>query len=771
MAGKHPLSRREFVKGAGGLLIGFSVAEASAVPQLVLLPESGSGAPLPPSSLDAWLRIQKDGRVLVFTGKAEIGMGIETAFAQIVAEELDLPPARVTLVMGDTATTPDQGGVGGSTSIWEGARPLRNAAASARALLIRLASRRLSVAPEELVVENGVIRVASDRSKAVSYAELLSTTSLREELKISGQGFTLDVEGSGRPKEPTRYTVVGTSVPRVDLSAKVLGGFRYVTDVRVDGMLHARVVRPPGPGANLLGIDDTAARAVRGYVNTVTKRNFVGVVAETEWSAIRAAQVLKISWSPPLVALPDQEGLYEYMRSATPSASRETVTRGDVSAALDGAAARVTAKYEYPFHAHATMGPGCAVADVHLDKVTTVWCGAQKPHALQKGLAELLGVPPERVRVVWAADAGSYGRPGFEDAAADAVLLSQAAGRPVRVQWSRADMTAWGLKGPAVVCDPDAGLDARGDVTAFWFETRAFSGTEISPVPSRAGNFLASQLIGKPNASPGTEYAQWGLQTMAYTFPALLAAAHVLAPFHPPESPMRTTHLRDPGGPATTFAVESFIDELAAAAGTDPVLFRMKYLDDERAKGVLQAAADKAGWTSRASSPVQTRRTGSEEIASGRGVALGVRNGTYVCTVAEVDVNRRTGAVRVRRFVTAHDCGLIINPDALRATIIANLVQSLGRGMKEEVAFARERVTSVDWKTYNVARASDIPDHIDVVLLNRPTVAPTGAGEVTSRPTAAAIGNAIFDAVAVRVRRCPLTAARVKAALARSREV
>lgn len=760
MAHEDRLSRREFVLSTGGLLIGFSLADAGVRPQVV--PATGT-APVPapsPNRLDAWLRIDQNGRVRVLTGKVEIGMGLETAYAQIVAEELDVPIEHVSMVMGDTATTPDQGGVGGSTSIAQGARPLRNAAASARALLLQLASRQLHAAVDDLDVERGTVRVRDDRSKAVSYAELLSTSGLVAELTTSGQGFTLNVEGPGRPKDPSRYTVVGKSLPRADLSAKVLGQFRYVTDVRVDGMLHGRVVRPSGVGASLVGLDDTAARGVHGYVKAVTNGNFVGVVAETEWAAIRAAQALKITWSAPLDAFPEQETLYDYMRSAVPRATREAAKRGDVSAAFAGAATRIQARYEFPFHSHATMGPGCAVADVHLDGVTTVWCGAQKPHALQKGLAELLGVPPGKVRVIWSADSGSYGRPGFEDAAADAVLLSQAVGRPVRVQWTRADMTAWGPKGPPVVCDLMAALEGH-EVIALQFASRAFSGTEISPVPSTAGNFLASQLIGKPNASPGTEYAQWGLQTMAYAFPVLHAVAHVLAPFHAMASPMRTTHLRDPGGPATTFALESFIDELAAAAHVDPVAFRMKYLDDQRAKDVLAAAAKKAGWTTR---PSPARSGSPGEIANGRGIALGLRNGTYVCTVAEVAVNRRTGAVQVSRFVTAHDCGLIINPEALRAAIAANLVQSLGRAMKEEVTFSRDRVTSVDWSTYPVARSSDIPQHVDIVLLNRPEVPPTGAGEVTSRPTAAAIGNAIFDAVGVRIRRGPITAARVRAA-------
>jgi nicotinate dehydrogenase subunit B len=371
------------------------------------------------------------------------------------------------------------------------------------------------------------------------------------------------------------------------------------------------------------------------------------------------------------------------------------------------------------------------------------------------------------VRVIWVEDAGSYGRPGFEDAAAYAVLLSKAVGRPVRVQWSRADMTAWGTKGPAIVVDLAAALDSRGEITALQFTSRAFSGGEIMFQPSSACNYLGAQLTGIPNTTGVDEFAQWGVQSPPYVIGNLDAVAHVVAGFYDLASPLRSTHLRDPEGPATTFAVESFLDELAAAAGADPIEFRLRYLDNARAKAVLNAAAEKAGWDRRRSPKPNT----GSEVAAGRGVALSTRNGTYVGTIAEVEVNRRTGAVKVKRFVCAHDCGLIINPDALRSTIAANLIQSLSRGLKEEVTFDRSNVTSVDWNTYPIARASDIPEQVDIVLLNHPELPSSGAGEPSSRPTAAAIANAIFDATGARVRQMPLTPARVKAALAKAQPV
>ena len=765
MAAKNVLSRREFVKDTGGLLIGFSLADSAVLPQVLAAADPQAAETPSPARLDAWLRIDHDGNVHVFTGKAEIGMGVETGFAQIVAEELDVPVAHVIFVMGDTSSTADQGGVGGSTSIMMGSKPLRNVAATARALLMRLAAKNLGVAPDELKVREGVVSVKADPARKISYADLAASGDLDETLKVSGEGFGLNVEGLGKPRDPASYTVVGQPIPRVDLAPKILGKWQYVTDVRVPGMLHGRVVRPAGVGAKLTGVDDSAAKKVPGYVQTVTKGNFVGVVADNEWAAIRAAKALRVSWSAPEQAFPVQKDLYQHMRSAAPKATKETLKKGDTAGALASAAKKVQASYEVPFQSHATMGPGCAVADVHTDGLSTIWSGGQKPHALRKGFAELLRVPLDKVRVIWVEDAGSYGRPGFEDTAADALLLSQAVGKPVRVQWSRADMTAWGTKGPAVIYDLAAAIDERGEIAAVDFTSRAFSGGEIHFQPSDAGNYLGAQLAGIPNTGGVDEFAQWGVQAPPYVFPNIHAVSHVLAGFYDSASPLRSTHLRDPEGPQTSFAVESFMDELAAATGVDPIEFRLRHLDNARSKAVLTAAAEKAGWERR---PSPKPNQGSGEVVTGRGVGLSTRNGTYVGTIVEVEVNRGTGAARVTRFVCAHDCGLIVNPEALRGTIAANLIQSMSRGMKEEVTFDRSNVTSVDWTTYPIARAQDIPAQVDIVLINHPELPPNGAGEPSSRATAAAIANAIFDATGARVRRTPLTPARVKAALSGS---
>jgi nicotinate dehydrogenase subunit B len=759
------LSRREFVRDAGGLVIGFSMLDSALAPQLIAETAVSTTVPPSPKKLESWLHILPDGGVQVFTGKLEIGMGVDTALTQIVAEELDLNPSRVTFVLGDTATTTDQGGVGGSTSISQGSRPLRNVSAAARAALVQRASQQLGVPVDQLQVKDGVISVrGAGQARQVTYGQLASAIAAEQDLKVTGAGFALNVEGTAKPKNPATYTVVGTSVPRIDIAPKVLGTYQYITDVRVPGMLHGRVIRPAGVGATLVSVDDSPAQNIAGYVKTVVEKDFVGVVCETEWAAVKAARAVKVTWSAPLQAFPEQKNLYSYMRAAKPKATRQIPKTGDVDAALANAAKRIEARYDTPFQSHATMGPGCGVADVKSDGITTVWSGGQKPHALQKGYAQLLGVPVERVRVVWMQDAGSYGRPGFEDAGADAVLLSKAVGKPVRVQWMRHDMTAWGAKGPACVYDLAAAIDAQGNVTGVRFVSRAFSGGEILYLPDAAGNYLGAQLTGIKNTTGVDEFADWGGAAPPYRFPSLDASSHVLAGFHDVASPLRSTHLRDPEGPATSFAVESFIDELAAAAGVDPLELRLKHIDEPRAKAALTAAAEKAGWDKR----VSPKKNVSGDVVTGRGIALGTRNGTYVGTIAEVQVNRKTGDVKVTRIVCSHDCGLIVNPDALKSTIAANLVQSLGRTMKEEVRFDRSNVTSVDWNTYPVARASDVPPVVDIVLINRPDLPPGGAGEPSSRPTAAAIANAVFDATGARVRQIPLTPANVKAAMTRT---
>jgi nicotinate dehydrogenase subunit B len=751
------VTRRDFIKGAGGLVIGFSLLDATISPELLAQSATAKVVTPPAGRLDAWLRVTNDGVIHIFSGKMDVGTGTETALKQIVAEELDVPFERVVFIMGDTATTPDQGGVSNSRSISHGGAALISVAATARMLLLQLASKQLGVAVDQLQINDGIINAKGDASKKVGYGALVEGKELNDTLKVTGEGFSLAVEGQGKPKEPSAYTIVGKSIPRVDIPPKIFGEFSYVTDVRVPGMLHGRVIRPATAGANFVSVDETAVKKIPGFVKTVTKGNFVGVVAENEWAAVRASREVRVSWSNPNNALP--QDLYNHMRQATPKSTQAGGKKGDAAAALLNAAKKLQVSYEWPFQAHATMGPGCAIVDYRADGVTTVWSGTMKPHALRTGIAELIARPVDQVHVIWVQDSGAYGRSGHDDTAGDAALLSQAIGKPVRVQWMREDMTAWGGKGPAVVMDIVAGFDSAGQITAVQWESRAFSGNEFHWAADRAGSLIAGQLTGLPNSSGNDEFVHW---VPAYDFPNTSSVAHIIAPLVAAASPMRTMHLRAPQGPARTFASESFIDELATAGAMDPLEYRLKYLSNDRAKSVLLSATERAKWQRR---PSPNPARGDRDIATGRGLAFGGGGaGTTLATVAEVEVNRRTGAIQVKRLICAHDCGRVVNPDGLRDVVAANLVQSLSRGMKEEVSFDRNRVTSVDWNTYQIARTSDIPE-VEIILLNHPENPPTGAGEPASGPTTAAIANAIFDATGVRVRRVPLTPSRIKEAL------
>ncbi len=546
---------------------------------------------------------------------------------------------------------------------------------------------------------------------------------------------------------------MGKSVPRIDIPDKATGRFAYIVDVRVPGMLHGRVIRPTPPGAKLLSVD--GAQHLPG-VRVVRKDNFLGVVAETEWAAIQAARNLKVTWSSSGISWPATADLYKAMWAMPARQRRVLAQAGDVDAALASASRTMEARYEWPFISHAMMGPSCAVADVRNGQAT-IWSSTQKPHQIREGLADLLHLPMDKVRVIWVEGAGSYGRPGTDDAVADATLLSQAVGRPVRIQWMRADETGWDPKGPPIVASVRAGLNDRGEVVAWDYVARDFTGRGVSPQPVRATTFLAGHLMGLP----ADNIDEPPVLQESYTFANKRKVGEVV-PWPQEGSPLRTSYLRAPGQVGTTFAAESFIDEVAAAVRVDPVEFRLRYLREPRAVAVVQAAAKQAGWVSRPSPRPNLSRAG---LTTGRGMAYTPRANTQLATVAEVEVNQATGQVHVARLVIAHDCGLIINPDALRGTIEANLIQSMSWALKEEVQWDRSGVTSVDWQSYPILRMPEAPDKIEVVLINRPDLPPYGAGEPACVATAPAIANAIFDATGVRLRTAPFTAERVKAAL------
>ena len=747
------LTRRGVLKGAGALIVTFSapgaIAEAAT--------PATTPKPLDPTQLDSYLAVHRDGSVTVFFGKIDGGQGTDIGIAQIVAEELDLPVSRVAVVMGDTARTINQGGASGSFGITWGGKPMRHAACEARQTLLGLASQRLKAPADKLTVTDGVVSVIGAPAQKVTYGALIGGKFFNVPMKWNGKiGNDLDVEGTAQPKKPADYKVVGTSPKRRDVAAKVFAKPTYVTDVRVPGMLHARVIRPPVAGAVATSVDESSIAGIPG-VRIVQKQGFIAVLAEKEWNAIRAQQKLKISWSQPGPAFPDPATIYDYIRQAPVRKRTVEKETGSVDQAIASAAKVVTADYEWPFQSHASMGSACALAEYKDGKIT-LWTGTQKPHYARDGVAHLLDMPVENVHAIWRFGPGSYGRNDGGDAALEAAFLAKEVGRPVRVQGMRAEGIAWDAKGPASVHHARAGLDANGKIVAYQFESKGFSRLEIESNESDPAHSLIGQQWGVP-LKPTDAF---GVPDEAYDVPNRQMVWETIAPLLDRVSPLRTSHLRDPIGPQVHFASESFIDELAFAAKADPVEFRLRHLSGRDAAAV-KAAAEKFGWQTRVSGPAADNKS---DVVTGRGIAYVKRLFTIVAVAAEVEVDRRTGKVRVKRFAVAHDCGCIINPDLLRATIEGNIVQATSRSIWEQVKFDRQKVTSVDWETYPILDIAEAPEKVDIVLLNHPEIPPTGAGEPSSRPVAAAIANAIFDATGVRQRRAPFRPEQIKGSFA-----
>jgi len=518
------------------------------------------------------------------------------------------------------------------------------------------------------------------------------------------------------------------------------------------------VIRPTRAACTVASVDEASIRAVKG-ARVVREKDFVAVLAEHEWDAVRASRMLKVDWNHAKQSpFPPMAELHEHIRRAPVQKREEPVKRGDVDAAFKTAARVVEAEYEWPFQSHASMGPACAVADVRADGVV-VWTGSQKPHFVQLGVARLLGVPPEKVRAIWVTGPGSYGRNDAGDAALDAAMLSKLAGKPVRVQGMRQDGIAWDPKGPACVHRARAALDASGKVIAYEFISKGFSRINIQTNESDPSH----SLVGMSTGLPPKPNDAFNVPAESYVFDNKLLAWETIAPLLDSCSPLRTSHLRDPVGPEIQFGSEQFIDELAAATGEDPVAFRLKYVTAPRDAAVIKAAAEKALWQARPA----PRANRSGDVLPGRGIAYAQRGGSIVAVVAEIEVERKSGRIRAKKFTVAHDCGLIINPEGLRYTTEGNVVHGLSRTLFEEVRFDRDRVTSVDWMSYPILDIADAPESIEVALINRPEVAPTGAGEPSIRVIPAAVANAFFDATGVRLRKVPLTPERVKAALAR----
>jgi nicotinate dehydrogenase subunit B len=732
-----PVSRRDFVKGAGGIVVAFTLAPSIVMSQQpAALPGSLAGNPM----LDAWIRVAADGTATVCTGKVELGQGIVTALAQIAAEELDLPLSRLHIISGDTERAPNEGITSGSQSIEYGGVALRLAGAEVRAILLNLAADRLGVEPSSLTVTDGVITATDGRK--MTYGELAAAADLHRR-----------VTAQVKPKPPSSHRIVGTPVARFDIPRKVTGGAAYVQDLRLPGMLHGRVLRPPNYGAKLDGVDEAKINAMPGVVAVVRDGSFVGVVAEREEQAIKASEALRAGarWTRG-PALPDQARIYEHLLSRPD----EPHVISEKQAAVPDGAKVIEATYRRPYIAHASIGPSCAVARFGDGKMT-VWTHSQGVFPLRGNLAMALRLPPDKVHCIHMEGSGCYGHNGADDVALDAALLARAApgGRPVRLQWMRGDEFGWEPFGAAMVMKAKAALTADGRIVSWEYDV--FTNTHSTRPDPAGNNLLASWYLAEPQkpAPPSIipQPAGGGDRNAIplYDFPRQRVVHHFIR-----EMPIRVSALRTLGAYANVFAIESFIDELALAAARDPVAFRLAHLKDPRARAVIEAVAKKANW-----------KTG-EKSGGGKGRGIGFAKyknlATYVAVIADIEVDAASGKVAVPRAFAAVDSGLIINPDGLANQMEGGIIQSTSWTLHEAVKFDAAGITSRDWLGYPILTMPEVPK-VEVELINRPDERPLGSGEGAQGPTVAAIANGFAAATGKRMRELPLTPDRVKATL------
>jgi nicotinate dehydrogenase subunit B len=732
-------SRRDFIK-TGALVIGFALAPRLALAQPVRLPGSLNVN----RRLDAWLSIDPNGRVTIFTGKIELGQGIGTALSQIAADELDVDLKRIDVVHGDTARTPNEGQTAGSLSVEQSGTALRFACAEARHILVSAAETRLGVAAAELNVSDGTI--AAPGGATVTYWDLAGAADLKREATATVM-----------PKRVAERKWVGKSIARRDIPAKFTGGAAYVQDIRLQGLVFGRVVRPPSPGAQLVSVDEARVRRMPGVVAVVRDGSFLAVAATREEQAIRACETLRQSakWKETESLPPAGEALYRHLMNAT--APARTVTE-KTSATTAAPVKTLDALYTRPYQAHASLGPSCAVARWR-DGALTVWTHSQGVFPLRADLAKAFAIDPRQVRCIHAEGAGCYGHNGADDVALDAALVARAtSGKPVKLQWMRDDEFLWEPYGSAMVMKLSGGVDAQGNVVAWAHEVWSHP-HNTRPGSSAGVNLLAARYLAKPFAPVlPTDVPQpaGGSDRNAiplYDFPNVKVSKHYIA-----EAPIRTSALRTLGGYANVFALESFVDELALLAGADPVEFRLRHMNDTRARAVIEAAAQRAGW----------RPSDRGDGSRGRGFAFSrYKNlACYCAMAADVDVDGTTGGVRVTKVVAAVDAGQIVNPDGVVNQIEGGIIQSASWTLKESVRFDRTRITTRAWADYPILRFDEVPE-VDVVLLDRPRERFLGVGEGAQGPAAAAIANAIAHATGTRLRALPFTPERVKVALAR----
>jgi nicotinate dehydrogenase subunit B len=762
---KKEISRRDFVKASGALFVCFSTAaliEPFAVGQG---PFDTHKSHIDPEKLDSWLAVASDGTVTAYTGKCDFGQGMYTVQTQLVAEELCISINKVKLIQCDTSVTPDQGTTSGSQSTPTNfnTQNLAQAAATAHQALLAMAAQRLGVPVDQLTIENGVVSAKSGQH--VSYGEL-----------VAGKHFDIAVSATAKRRSPSEWKVLGKPVPSMDLGALMTGTFEFIHNVHVPGMVHGRVVRPPEIGATVANVDVKSVQHVPGVIKVVVRNNFVGVVAEKQGQAAQAATHLKVDWKPG-PGLPAQKDFYAYMLQQ-PSREGMLVNSHDVDNKLKSASRVLKATYFHPYQAHGSIGSSCAVADVQELKAT-VWSPTQSVYPTRHGVSVLTGLPLDNVRVIFVRGSGCYGLNAADTVSFDAVLLSQAVHKPVRVQLTRHDEFISENYGAACVIEQQAGLDASGAIAAWDCHTWSAS-LGGRPGYEKPGNVITGMLAGFETDTiiPRTAAEPTGdLRNGSNAVPSYMAGCvngkcggegsirseRVLT--HAVKSPFFTGPLRSPLRLQNTFAHECFMDEISAYVKADPVAYRLQHLRETRIIDVVKAAAKAAKWDARPSPKPGAARTGT---VTGRGIACVAYEGDngYAALVGEVEVDQQSGQVQMRRFVVAHDCGPISNPDGVRNQIEGGLLQGMSRALGEEITWDDRKVTSIDWQSYNTLPLGIQVPVIESVLMDRPAVEATGAGETAITLVAAAIGNAIFDATGARIREVPFTPNRVKAALA-----
>ena len=743
MNGPVVMDRRMLLRGSGALVVSFSLTNAFAQGQAV---PAAPPAPKLPGSLekapylDSWIRIDADGGITVFTGKAELGQGFKTAFQQIAAEQLDVPFASLKVVTADTKLTANEGYTSGSNSMKDGGAAILNAAAQARALLVLEAAKRLELPAETLRTESGAVIAADGRR--LSYGELVAADMLH-----------VQAQPSSKPKDPSSFRVMGQSVPRVDIPAKVTGGAVYVQDLRLPGLVHARVVRPPGYGAQLTDCDAAAIEKMPGVIKVVRDGNFLAVVAKKEFQAVKAMQALSAAakWKED-ARLPKQDDLASLLTTQLPSKDFTILERGNPGS---GGWHTLEASYTRAYQAHGSIGPSCAVAQFN-DGAMTVWSHTQGVFPDRAAIAEMLRMPPASVRVTHVEGSGCYGHNGADDAAADAALIARSLpGIPVRVQWMREQEHAWEPFGPAMITKLKASLDDNGKVADWSFEV--WSNTH-SMRPGGAGALLAGQHMAQPfkvlepRPLPLPEGGGDRNAIPIYSFANARVVHHFL-----PDMPIRISAMRGLGAYHNVFSIESFMDELSALAGADPVEFRLKHLDDSRGRDVIEKAAVAFGWRKGQRAP--------QDRGFGFAFARYKNLAAYCAIASEVEVNPETGRARLVRAVAAVDSGQVVNPDGLINQIEGAIMQSTSWTLYEQVTFDQSRITSIDWQTYPILRFEAAPETIEVHVINRPGMPFLGSGETGQGPAAASLANAIANATGKRLRDLPLTRKRIKDAI------